>query len=401
VSEPQDRPRDDGGAPQDPDAVAPWDPARAAGAARQDDGGRQEPGGPPPGPVTPPPRHPGKVQDPGAPPPRQPGTVQDPWGFGGPVAAPRPGIVPLRPLTLGERLDGAFRYIRAHPRVVLGVSTVVAVVTVLIEWPFRSAFGASAPGLVSAGQSSPPRLDQIGAVLGGGFALLGVELLVNLLANTVLTGLLVVVLSRSVLGAPIVARDCWNAARPRLPGLLGVVVLVAALTLVAAFAPEIPGLLVLLAGGPAGAAAGLLVLGVLAGIVLAVLVAVGLALAAPAYVLEGGTVVAALRRSRTLVTGRFWPILGTLLLTALIVVAATVLVGVPFRALAAGVGQATGGGTDLSAPPAVLLTEIGTVVAAALTTPFQAGVTGLIYIDQRMRRERFDVELQRAARGQG
>jgi hypothetical protein len=222
-------------------------------------------------------------------------------------------------------------------------------------------------------------------------------MLINLLATTVLTGLLVVVLSRSVLGAPIVARDCWEAARPRLPGLLGVVVLVALATVVAFVVPLLPAGLLALLGAPAGATAGLAVLGLLAGIVLAVLVAVGLALAAPAYVLEGIGVTEALRRSRTLVTGRFWPVLGILVLTAVITTVVAGLVGIPFEVVASAVGRVVGE-TDPYAPLPFLVTSIGTVVGATLTTPFQAGVTGLLYIDQRMRREGFDVELQRAAR---
>lgn len=383
VSEPQDRPRDDRDADRDPDAVAPWDPSRATGAPGGGDG-----------PATPPPAHPP------APPPRHPGKPADPWGFGGPVAVPRPGIVPLRPLTLGELLDGAFRYIRAHPRVVLGISAVVAVVTVLVQAPFQASFGTSLQGLASSSGTAAPDLAQLGGVLGDAATLAGVGMLLGLLANTVLTGLLVVVLSRSVLGAPIVARDCWEAARPRLPGLLGVVVLVAVATVLAFVVPLVPAGVLALAGAPAGATAALTVLGLLAGIVLAVVVAVGLALAAPAYVLEGGGVVAALQRSPALVRGRFWPILGILVLTAVIVTIVAGIVGIPFSAVATGVGRAIGE-TNPYAPLPLLVTSIGTVVGATLTTPFQAGVTGLLYIDQRMRREGFDVELQRAARERG
>jgi hypothetical protein len=113
-------------------------------------------------------------------------------------------------------------------------------------------------------------------------------------------------------------------------------------------------------------------------------------------VLEGGGVVGALQRSRTLVRGRFWPVLGILLLTSIIVAVVAGIVGIPFSVVANGVGRAIGE-TNPYAPLPLLVTSIGTVVGATLTTPFQAGVTGLLYIDQRMRREGFDVELQRAA----
>jgi hypothetical protein len=393
VSEPQDRPREDGGQERDPDAVPPWDPARAAGtstpAGSPASGGWQSPGPAGPAPTVPP--------GPAGPPRGRPG---DPWGFGGPVTAPRPGIVPLRPLGLGELLDGAFQYIRAHPRVVLGISAVVAVVTVLVQAPFQSSFATTLEPFLTANGSTPPRLDQLGGVLGAVGALSGVNVLISLLANTVLTGLLVVVLSRSVLGAPIGARDCWEAARPRLLGLLGVVVLVAVVTVLAFLVPLIPAGLLAVFGAPAGAIAALGLLGLLAGTVLAVVVWVGLALAAPAYVLEGVPVIAALRRSPALVRGRFWPVLGILVLTVVIVIVVAGLIAVPFTVVSSGVGAATGE-TNPYAPLRLLVTSVGAVIAGTLTTPFQAGVTGLLYIDQRMRREGFDIELQRAARAQG
>ena len=45
---------------------------------------------------------------------------------------PQPGVVPLRPLALGELLDGAIKIIRRYPRPTLGLSAAIAaVVTVL------------------------------------------------------------------------------------------------------------------------------------------------------------------------------------------------------------------------------------------------------------------------------
>jgi hypothetical protein len=309
--------------------------------------------------------------------------------------------VPLRPLGLGELLDGAFQYIRAHPRVVLGIAAVVAVVRVIIQAPFQSSFGADVEAFV--GDPSGTRtvsLEQAGGLLGTTVTFAGVSLLISLLANTVLTGLLVVVLSRSVLGAPIVTRDAWEAARPRLLGLLGVVVLVALATVLAFLVPLIPAGLLALFGAPAGATAALTVLGMVAGLVLAVIVAIVLTLAAPTYVLEGIPVIAALRRSRDLVRGRFWPILGTLLLTVVIVTVVSGIIGVPFSLVSGAVAGAIGDPNPFGPLP-LLITSIGTVIAETLTAPFQAGVTGLLYIDQRMRREGFDIELQRAAREQG
>ena len=43
------------------------------------------------------------------------------------------------------------------------------------------------------------------------------------------------------------------------------------------------------------------------------------------------------------------------------------------------------------------MTAFGTIVAAAITWPFTAVATALLYVDRRMRREGLDLELARAA----
>ncbi len=45
----------------------------------------------------------------------------------------------------------------------------------------------------------------------------------------------------------------------------------------------------------------------------------------------------------------------------------------------------------------VVLTALGTVVQTAFVTPFTAAVTSLQYLDQRMRKEAYDVELMARA----
>jgi hypothetical protein len=92
----------------------------------------------------------------------------------------------------------------------------------------------------------------------------------------------------------------------------------------------------------------------------------------------------ALGRSRALVRGRFWPCAGVLILSFLLlfIVAAAILV-----VLAAIVGT--------SDNDTVLFFEegISSLIANALTLPFQVAVTTVLYIDLRVRKEGFDVQL--------
>ncbi len=77
--------------------------------------------------------------------PPDPGN-QPPWGGAWAPApqAAKPGVIPLRPLAVGEILDGAVATMRAHWRTVLGISLIVAVlaqtaVTVVTGLWFRDA----------------------------------------------------------------------------------------------------------------------------------------------------------------------------------------------------------------------------------------------------------------------
>lgn len=415
----------DGGGPDDrrpdPDPSAPtpergipaWDPAATPPAGtpqapppRDAPAHRSTPQGTPPQ-DTPPhdiPPAPSASTPPG-PPPRQgppPGTPGDPWGFGGPVRAPRPGVVPLRPLALGELLDGSLSTIRAHPRLVLGTAAVLAVISELLQLPVRLALGDVFAPFLDTTSGTLPSTAQLSSAVAGISAVGGISGVINLLVTTVLTGLLMVVVGRSVLGAPVQAADCWRAARERLLGLLGVVVLSALVGVVVTAVCAVPALLAVLAGAGLGVVLGLGVLGLLVALVALVAVSTLLSLAAPAYVLEGVGVVAALRRSLALARPRFWPVLGTLVVTWLIVTVVAGILSVPFSLLSGLVTGVSAAGTGQANPFGLvpqLFTSLGTIIALALTAPFQAGVTGLLYVDQRMRREGFDIELRRAAGG--
>jgi len=70
---------------------------------------------------------------------------------------------------------------------------------------------------------------------------------------------------------------------------------------------------------------------------------------------------------------------------------------VPFLGVASAVSGIAFNGPAPFTPLGEVLVALGAVIASTLTTPFQAGVTGLLYFDQRMRREGLDITLQRAA----
>ena len=298
--------------------------------------------------------------------------------------APRPGIIPLRPLRFGDFFGGAFAYIRSNPASTLLPALVVAIVTQLVQ------FGAQALLQVNR---TPTSLEAIPGYLGRSFAASGIVGLVGLILGGVLTGVLLTVLRGAVIGRRLDLGAAWQGARSKVAGLVGVAVLTGLIVIVIAVVGfGLAGGLGVGIGRGAGVAVGLL-LG-LATLVLLIYISVLLCLAAPAYVMEDIGVVAALSRSRDLVRGVWWQIFAVLVVAAL----AFSIIGGVLGAIAGAFGMASSvtPGSAVPPVPGVGFTIGLAVVVVLITTfasPFLAGLTGLLYVDQRIRRERFDLQL--------
>lgn len=354
-----------------------WDPAPPAAPGMP---GLVPP--PPPGRVPPPPPGPGG----------QGGAPAGPGGQGGAPAvmtAHRPGIVPLRPLFLGDILDGAVKAVRHNPKAMIGLSLLVnaiflipsALLSLLLER--RLADGVDAESDLAGLTSLPSTLSV--AVFGQ-------------LATLILTGLLVHAVGEAVLGRRPSIGEVWRAARGRLLTLVGVNLLVGLVTLTAAALLVTPGIVLLVQHH---LAAGILLL-VLAGLVVLVgtsWVMVRTALAGPAVVLERQSVTGGLRRSFALTRRAFWRTLGILLLASVIAWFVSTMIKVPFAIAGLVATGATGADGDLTTGLSVVtvVDHVGTLLASAITTPFVAAVTCLLYLDRRMRVEALDVVLVRTA----
>jgi hypothetical protein len=138
-------------------------------------------------------------------------------------------------------------------------------------------------------------------------------------------------------------------------------------------------------------------LGALVATVGAVYLYIAFALSPPVIVLERQPVIAALRRSRALVRGAWWRTFGILLLVNVIAQLIANILAVPFVALTFLAAWLSGGDLNVYALLPLIVTALGTIVASAVTWPFTAVATALVYVDRRMRREALDIELARAA----
>ncbi|MFG2332345.1 glycerophosphoryl diester phosphodiesterase membrane domain-containing protein [Streptomyces sp. NPDC048604] len=386
-----------GSAPSDPsdgrdDAAIP----RPAGPADADESGVKWSKEQPPAGQWSPPTAPAAGDGAPVPPQQQP---QQGWGggWGAPApAAAKPGVIPLRPLGIGEILDGAVSTLRTHWRPVLAISITVAVIsqiaTILVQ-----RYLVPTPPDVNPDASPSEAMAQAADSLQSSLLASVPALLITLAATIVSSALLTVVISRSVLGRGVTLADAWQEARPRLLPLLGLTMLLPVFALVTLTIGLVPGLLI---GGVGG---GLLAaLGALAAFLLITWVVFRYSLAPPALMLERRGVVDSLKRSAKLVKGSWWRIFGVQVLMAILSALVTMIIQLPFMFVALlfdgdFISSLMRGDTPEYSWAFLIVTGIGAVIGSAITYPISAGVVVLLYVDQRIRREALDIELARAA----
>ena len=341
------------------------------------------PPGYPPAPGYPPP-----YGTPGYPPPGYPGYPTP--GYGAPPPAIKPGVVPLRPLTLSDMFNGAVAYIRANPKATLGLTTIVVIAAQILTLVLSLLPFAFTGELAQAIASDEPTAEMVmsWAASGIGTTVAGV------LSTILLSGLLTVVVGRAVFGAGITIGEAWQRFRPRLWALVGFTVLetIGAIVLIA--------VVVLIIAGVAVAGGGLMAFLVGAPLVLALiatLVYLGtmLTFAPAAIVLERRDIISSIKRSFTLIKGDFWRVLGIRLLATLAANLVAGAVAIPFSL--SGQIMLVGSASTTATMLALMLFSLGGAIGQIITGPFSAGVIVLQYTDRRIRSEAFDLVLQTGA----
>ncbi|BDZ42905.1 hypothetical protein GCM10025865_22040 [Paraoerskovia sediminicola] len=309
--------------------------------------------------------------------------------------ADKPGIVPLRPLRLGEIFDGAFGAVRSNPRVMLGVPAIVLVACTAVSVVLSMLLVGV---LSSLGADLTAELGDAG--MGSGFftgimTLWVQAVVVQVLALPIINGLLSGAVGDAVVGRRPTLAQVWSAKKGRLARLVGYSALLLLVTFAAmslAAAAVLVLVLVAVDGGLSVAATVVLCLTILAAVVVGALwLQTKLILAPPALVLERQGVWRSVARSWRLTRGVFWRVLGTWLLATILVGIISGIVTYPFSIVATLFAEG-------SAFAFTSLTLLGSIVAGMITTLFMATIVALLYVDVRMRREGLDIELAAAAR---
>ena len=302
----------------------------------------------------------------------------------------QPGIIPLRPLTVGELFNGAFQAVRVNPQTMFGFAFAIMAVVGLVQAFFASSSTSSLTRALSSGE--PQELfDSLGSSMGS-VATSGL----TMLATAFLSGMLALTVWDAVLGRKSSPADAWHRFSPRfVPVLLatfliGIIEFVAIVVVLLVL--MIPFFLVLVntasarsfdsAGAGIGGALAILFLMFVSLIAIACFLTVKFAFTSSAVVLEGLGPVDAMKRSWSLSKGSFWRILGRIWLIGIVT-------GLISAVLGGIVGAIVGVGANAADSVGMLVafSAFLSALLSAVVIPVQSSFYTLMYLDERMRKE--------------
>jgi MFS family permease len=306
----------------------------------------------------------------------------------------RPGIVPLRPLRLGDIFSGIFAAIRHNPAVVLGLSLLAilaaTIIGTLIGMAFTGLFTNAmnplftdpdvANILSGTGITARSFGELFGATTGVGIGML--------IATPILEGIISTSVSQSVIGHRLSVREVWERVRPRIGAVIGwtllyVLGLAVASTLAGLAIAGLTWLAAQVSTGFAVAVALLLTLVLLAAVFWVV---IKLIFVVQVIVIEKASIRQAIARSWELTRGQFWRILGIYLLTSLLVGFAASLVTMPLAAISGLFTLGVTGATAMGVGP-IIASMLSSFISTSISSIFIALLVSLLYIDSRMRKE--------------
>ncbi|MEX0174232.1 oxidoreductase [Streptomyces sp. LMG1-1-1.1] len=344
-----------------------------------------------------------------------------PYGYGypPPPPPPKPGVIPLAPLSFGAILSGAFAAFGRHWKQLLGVTgAVYGAALVVVGAALGIAYAAVGdlfPAVFDLPAGEEPRWDDVRPLIVAFVCVWLAALLAMVCANAVVAAACPAVLQEAVLGRPTTFGRIWRRAWARMPAVLGTVLLTSAAVLiplalvVVAFVATVAAMLVAADESTGTPVTGLLLVPLVAiGAALlitpfALWIWVKFSLAPAAAVMEGQGAIASMRRSSHLVRGFWWRTFGCLLAISAMANIASWLIQQLLSLLITGPMAAVDFSGDdpgaLIAAFAVLFgfLAVGQLVSQGIVSLFPPLVAGLLYVDQRIRKENLAPELARAA----
>jgi hypothetical protein len=315
---------------------------------------------------------------------------------------------PLRPMTIGDMFDAAFRLYREHFLTFVGIVALLQVPMAILQFMVQFMLGGPAMNDLLRFSAQPPApapgqnpfaLFPFGSFLSFYLISLGLGLFQYLIIRNLVTGALANAISRSYHGQSTTILDAYGfGARRYVAMILASLVPVAlGVVLFALIVGCSIGVLATLGVRPGERPNdGLIVVAVLGllGLVLLVIVAsifvyTRLLVTPQAIVLEDQGALAGIGRSWRLVGGSFWRAVAILLLMGIL---AYLISALPASILSVSLTLASRGSLDslmLNQALTTLVAQIGLIIAL----PLQLAVYTLLYYDLRIRKEGYDIEV--------
>jgi len=290
--------------------------------------------------------------------------------------------------------DAAFRIIRFNPKATVGSAVLVAgvamAIPVLVTLVLTFAVDLSIDQ--GAGEDTSTVLGWIGSI---GSVVIGLALAT--IGTLLVTGMTSHVTAAAAIGRRLTLGEAWAATHGRRWRLIGLAVLLAFAVALLLGLYVLAWVLVVTALGDS---VGLIVIWGLVSVpaFLCLLVWFWVRvyyLPVPALMLEPVGIFGAIRRGYNLTRRQFWRTFGIALLTLLVVSVASQVLTIPVGVI--GQIATVVVGSQYALLVLVITQAVSQVISAAFATPFTSAVTSLQYLDQRMRKEAFDVELMQRA----
>lgn len=300
----------------------------------------------------------------------------------------------LRPLTTGELLDRTFNLYRNNFALFAGIAALAAVVLVAAS-VLLLAFGIAIP---TPGADVDPQ-----TVLRAFAIYFAVEAVFYIVGASLAMGATIYAVSKVYLGKPVTIGESYGKVFPKLGRLVNIVLsiiirligVILAMYVCIFVLVFILGIVFAASGGSESRRLAYMIgfivglVGVLAAYVLAFVVYLKYSLAVPASLLENLKARLALKRSSLLSKGSLWRIFLIFLLMGIIWIALSLLLHLPAELLA-----------RKAASLALIWQLAATFIAYTIAFPISTIAVSLVYYDQRVRKEAFDLQLMMESLGE-
>lgn len=314
-------------------------------------------------------------------------------------------VIPMRPLGIGDTIDGVIRLLKFNPVALILFPLLVAVVFAIIDFAV-SLLGGQAM-LFSPDIASTAELTAFDSFSGfdmgiTSLGVFGVTTLISLLIMTVESAIISIATTRTIIasvrGYRLTLRDTWNIVRPRFWSLFLRIIALSSIVSIATFVLVMVPVIIFAvvfsmgmeSGSPNGFAAFAAVLVFFVIIFCAIVIYLRLMIASAALVAEDCGPIKAIKRSWHLTRGSFWHIAALMLFTLIFVFVIFFVIS-----LFTGILVGLFGYSDSTAMFIIttIIPVIGVLLVQIFIYPVFSALINLVYVNMRFKRENFHQQL--------